>query len=93
MKSNSAFPPVSFPSAYSVSCDRWKLLCAADASWPEKAPTPPGDGRVASPSGAPATRPRASTGKNETLALSAAFVVARNCAWLSTPFSRSPLAK
>ena len=54
---------------------------------------PPGEACVASPSGAAATRPRASTGKIATFARSAAFVVARSCAWLSTPFSCRPLAK
>ncbi len=54
---------------------------------------PPPDARVASPSGEDATSPRASTGKIATFARSAALVVARSCAWLSTPFSRSPLAK
>ena len=41
---------------------------------------PPADGRVASPMGACATRPRASTVKNETPARVAALMVARNCA-------------
>ena len=53
----------------------------------------PGDGLEASPSGAWATRPRASMGCSATFARMAALVVARNWAWLSTPFSRRPLAK
>ena len=40
-----------------------------------------------------ATSPRASTGKMATFARRAALVVARSCAWLSTPFSRNPLPK
>ena len=43
--------------------------------------------------GASATRPRASMVKNATLARMAALVVAWNCAWLSMPFSCSPLEK
>jgi hypothetical protein len=41
---------------------------------------------VASPSGADAVSPLASTGLMVTLALIAAFVVALNWAWLSEPF-------
>ena len=48
----------------------------------------PGDPCVASPSGASATKPRASIGQNETPARMAASIVACSCAWLSTPFSR-----
>src|SRR5579883_3521821 len=54
---------------------------------------PPGEPRVASPSGGSATRPRASTGHSETLARIAEFTVARICAWLSTPLRCMPLAK
>ena len=56
-------------------------------------PMPPGDRCVASPSGGVATRPRASIGLSVTFARIAALTVARSCAWLSVPFSRSPLAK
>jgi len=60
---------------------------------PENIATPPGEAFVASPRGAVATRPRASMGRIDTFTRSAAFVVARSCAWLSTPFSRTRLAK
>ena len=60
---------------------------------PLNMPIPPGDGRVASPSGKVATSPRASTGKKATLERIAALMVARSCAWLSVPFKRRPPAK
>jgi len=63
-----------------VSCDRWKFVTAAFASCPENIPMPPGEARVASPRGASATSPRASTGKMATFARIAALVVARSCA-------------
>jgi len=42
------------------------FIVAVIAAVPEYAPMPTGDARVASPIGADATRPRASTVKNET---------------------------
>ena len=50
------------------------------AIWPENMARPPDEARVASPSGADATSPRASTGKIATFERIAAFVVARSCA-------------
>ena len=41
--SSSALPPVSAASAYSVSCDRWKLVVIASAELPVYMPLPPGD--------------------------------------------------
>ena len=48
----------------------------------------PGEPWVASPSGASATRPRASIGQNDTPALMAASTVAWSCAWLLMPLRR-----
>src|ERR1700704_6339090 len=61
----------------------------ADAAW--RAARCIAERRVAAPGGASATSPRASTGKMATFARIAAFVVARSCAWLSTPLSLRPL--
>src|ERR1039458_10088961 len=91
--SNRALPPVSTASAYMVSCDFWKLVVLASAEEPEYMPTPPGDPLVASPIGAMAIRPRASTAKKVTLARMAALVVAWNWDWLSMLLSLRPLAK
>src|SRR5437764_11347022 len=89
--SSSALPPVSAAMLHRVSCDRWKLEAEASAAAPVYIARPPGDPLLASPRGACATNPRASTGQRDTPARIAAFTVACNCAWLLTPFSRKPL--
>src|SRR3954462_3459934 len=71
-ESNIALPPVSLASAYNVSWEPSALASIVPACWPLNIDSPPDEAFVASPSGALATRPRASTGKIETLARSAA---------------------
>jgi hypothetical protein len=77
----------------SVSCDCCIRVVTAIAADPLYIPALPGEPCVASPSGACATRPRASIGQNETPERMASSIVACNCAWLSTPCSVNPLAK
>src|ERR1700736_3462464 len=91
--SSRALPPVSAAIDQSVSWDRWKFEVDASAEAPVYMPRPPGDPLVASPRGACATSPRASTGHRDTPARMAALMVACSCAWLLTPFSRRPLEK
>src|ERR1035441_3255711 len=74
LASSSALPPVSAASDQSVSWVRCRVEMAVIAVAPEYAPIPPGDARVASPMGACAIRPRASTVKNETPARVAALM-------------------
>src|ERR1700728_1943813 len=89
LESKRALPPVSPARAKRVSCDCWKLLVFVWAAVPEYMPELPGEPWVASPSGAWATRPRASMGQKETPARMAASTVACSCAWFNAVEAQS----